>query len=314
MINSKQQTAHQYLLHKGFKPADTENHETIKKFNADNMLYELTACLTVTWHEEMQTLYNIIDGFLCLANFYPDGTVSWFIVRPAGKKQFLQHIVDALYIISIDAGLESLHIWGIEERFLGEYRHIKGYRMETGYSDAMSEYVYSADSLLDLRGSANEEKRRQLRKFINKSNITLLPITKENVGICIDIENQWCNSQDCSLCRSFAGCSKNTLEIMACLFDDSVYKGVLGYIDGVPAGYSIFENVNEDISYFYFVKTTVSNFSVYLYYTCVQHYMHNAVKINLGADLGIQGLRLFKKRLGMYELQKKYICVFTKEG
>jgi len=313
MINAEQQKVHTCLLENGFVPVDTESHATLKDFNGANRLYEMTACLTVIWADELSTLYKIIDGFLCIANFYSDGKFSFSVDRPAAPHD-LKHIVDILYCLSLKAGLETLPIWLIEERFLDDYRRLSGYRMKAEYSDAMSEYVYSTESLLDLDGKVNRNKRRQLEKFLDKPNVSVQTITRENVKVCLDIENEWCALQDCDLCRSFAGCSKKTAETMVDIFDGSVYQGVLGYVDGTPAGYSIFEKASEELAYGHVAKTAMPNFSVYLYYTAVQHHLGNVKYINLGADLGIEGLRLFKQRLGAYELWKKYLCTFTKEG
>ena len=303
------------LLDNNFVPVNAESHIVIKNFNADNLLYEMTACLIVTWSDQYQSLYKIIDGFLCIANFYPNGEFAFLIARPSAAQCCnIQYVIDKLYIISANAGLNALYIREIEERFLEGFRQIKGYRMECMYNNDMSEYVFSAESLLNLCGRVNEEKRRQIRKFADKPNISFQPVTKANFGLCVEIEKKWCDMHDCDLCRSYVGCAKKTPEIMAEIFDASVYRGFLGYIDGIPAGYVIFEKYSEDIAYFYFAKTTVSNFSVFLYYNAVQRYLSTVKRINLGADVGKQGMRLFKKRLGAYEHQKKYVCIFTKEG
>jgi hypothetical protein len=315
MLNAVQKKMHTYLLDNGFIPADINSHDAIKSFNADNYLYDLTACLTVTWHDEMKSLYKIVDGFLCTANFYSDKDFCFFVTWSANcSGSSLQQVVDFLYEKSIEMGLDSLKIWIIEERFLDAYRQLEGYCLELIHDDNMNEYVFTAENLLDLNGSVNEEKRRQLRKFMDNPNVSLQPMTKDNVALCLEIEKAWCSRQDCDLCRSFAGCSKKTLEAMLDIFDGSVYQGILGYIEGNLAGYIVYEKVNEDIAFFYFAKTTVSNFSVYLYYICVQRYMNKAIRINIGADLGIKGLQLFKKRLGVYKLQKKYLCTLVRKG
>lgn len=313
MKNAVQRKVHTYLLENGFINVDKDSHAIIRNFNADNLLYEMTACLTVTWSGEQSTLYKIIDGFLCVANFYPSGDFSYFINRPAAAHD-LQHIVDTLYNITLKAGLNALPVWDIEERFLDDYLCLKGYAVKTEYNDAMSEYVYSAESLLDLHGGINMNKRHQVGKFIDKPNITVQTITRENINLCLDIENQWCSLRDCSLCESFAGCSKKTMEIMSGIFDNSVYRGILGYVDGTLAGYLIFEKTNEYLAYIHFVKAVIPNFSVYLYYFAAQRFLNDVRQINNGADLGNQGLRLFKRRLGVHELLKKYLCTFTKEG
>ena len=311
-MKAKQEKIYNCLYNKGFLPADKESHEIIKNFNSNNLLYELTPCLIVTWSIELNILYRIIDGFLCIANFYPDESFSFYIIRPK-EKHNLQHIVDILYSISLEAGLDTLTIWNIEERFLNDYIKLGGYRTETRYDDSFSEYVYSSDSMLNLKGGENAEKRYQLRKFYNKSNIFLEPITKKNVNLCIDIENKWCFTQNCDLCRSFVGCSKKSIEVMIDIFDDDIYQGYFGIIDRKPAGYIIFEKYNNELAYIYFIKTIVSNFSIYLYYYIVENCLKSIKQINNGADLGKKGLQLFKKRLGSHLLLKKYECSFTRE-
>ena len=312
-MNATQQRIHTYLLETGFVPADKESHATIWNFNADNLLYEMTACLTVTWSGEQSILYKIIDNFLCVANFHPDGEFSFFVNRPAARHN-LQLIVDTLYDISLKAGLKALPIWDIEERFLDDYRCLKGYAMKYEYNDTMSEYVYNTEELLDLNGETHYYKRKRIKMFLDKPNVSVESITKDNINLCLEIEKQWCSLQDCNLCGAFAGCSKKTLEIMIDIFDDFIYHGIIGYVDGIPAGYLFFEKVNEEIAYVHFVKAAIPNFSVFLYYTAVQRYLYNVKKINNGADLGKEGLRLFKKQLGAHELIKKYLCAFTKEG
>jgi len=313
MMNNVQEKAHTYLIGCGFVPADKESHAVIRNFNADNLLYEMTACLTVTWSDEFNTLYKIIDGFLCNVNFYSDGEISFSIRLPPAPNN-LQHIIDTLYGMSQKAGLEKLLVWAVEERFLDDYRRLKGYRVEIGYDEAISEYVYSADSLLDLKGEKNYCKRKRLKMFFDKPNVTTQSITKENVKLCLEIEDRWCGLQDCVVCKSFVGCSKKSLEIMIDIFDDTVYRGIFGMLDGIPAGYLIFEKASDRIAYIHFAKASMPNFNVYLYYITAQCYLNNVECINNGADLGIPGLRVFKHGLGMYELQKKYHCTFVKEG
>jgi len=313
MISVEQQKVHTCLLESGFVPVDTESHAALRNFRGANRLYEMTPCLTVVWSGELNTLYKIADGFLCLANFYHDERFSFSVDRPAAPHD-LQHIVDALHGISIKAGLGVLPIECVEERFLDDYRHLSGYCIKVECCDASSEYVYNAQELLDLAGEANYYKRKRLKMFLDKPNVSVQAITRENAALCLDIENQWCLLQDCELCRSFVGCSKKTAEIMINIFDGSVYQGILGYVDGIPAGYLIFEKANEDLAYIHFVKATIPNFGIYLYYITVQCYLGNVRQINNGADLGMEGLRLFKRGLGPHTLQKKFLCTFTKEG
>jgi len=312
-MNNVQEKAYACLLGCGFAPANKESHAVIRNFNADNLFCEMTACSTVTWSDALNTLYKIIAGSLCNVDFYPDGEISFSIRRPSAPHD-LQHIVDTLYDISLKAGLENLPVWTVEERFLDDYRRLKGYRMEIGYDDASSEYVYNAESFLELKGKSNRNKRRQVEKYMNETNVSVQTMTKENVKLCLAIDNRWCSLQDCNLCRSFVGCQKKAIEVMIDIFDDSVYRGFFGLVDGVPAGYFIYEKASEELVFLHISKTAIPDFSVCLYYIGVQRYLSTVKYLNMGADLGIPGLRDFKCRLGKHELWKKYHCSFIKRG
>jgi hypothetical protein len=311
-MNEIQQRSYRYFLDNGFIPVKAESHRAIREFNADNRLYEMTASLTVTWSGEFNTLYRIVDGFLCTLSFYRDGEISFCIHRPR-QAHDLKHIVDTLYGLSLKAGLNALVLWAVEERFLEEYKNIQGYQVKAEYSDNLSEYVYSARDLLDLQGEPNYYKRKRLKMFLDKPNISIEAMTRENAGQCLEIEERWCALQDCKSCESFAGCSKKTLEIMIVLFDDHIYRGILGYIDGIPSGYVIFEKAGENLAYIHFAKASLPNFNVYLYYIITQRYLCGMEYINNGADLGKQGLRVFKRGLGNHGLWKKYLCTFIRK-
>ncbi|GHV25303.1 hypothetical protein AGMMS4952_02730 [Spirochaetia bacterium] len=309
-MTEKQKSVHTALCQRGFLPAGAENYQKFKDFQADNLLYEMSVSLTVTWSGIFNTLYRIIDGFFCTVCFYRDGEISFCVRRPKAPHD-LRHIVDTLYNLSAEAGLSSLLIWAVEERFLPEYRNIEGYDMKADYSDTMSEYVYTTADLLELRGEVNYYKRKRLKEFLNKPNVSVRDITKENVRVCLDIEDVWCGCQDCPLCESFAGCSKKTLKIMTEIFDGTRYQGILCDVDGVPAGYAIWEKASDNLAYMHFAKAGIPNLNTYLYYIVTQNYLSSVTQINNGADLGKQGLRIFKKGLGKHTLWRKYLCEFT---
>jgi hypothetical protein len=311
-MNLTQGKLHKYLLENGFVTAGIENYTVVKNFNADNQLNELTVCSIVTWSGELNTLYKIINGFLCIANFYAAGEISFSVIRSTAG-DCLQNVVDTLYDLSINAGLDNLPVWFIEERFLEDYRSLKGYIVDTVCTEDIYEYIFNTDSLLNLDGRANKERRRLLRRFSENSNVSVKPITKENISLCLGIDEKWCNSQDCDQCRAFVACSKNALKIMINIFDDSVYQGVLGFIDDLPVSYLIFEKAGDDIAYFHYSKTIVPNFCYYIYYTTIKHYLYNIKKVNFGIDLGNQGLRFYKRNLGEYEFLRSYICTLIRE-
>jgi hypothetical protein len=276
---------------------------------------ETTATTSTIWGFAFNALCKIIQSYLCSVWFYQNGAIYIIVQKPAPNAECsVQEIVDTLYEICRLAGMPALYIWAIEERFLKEYMAVKGYDIASEYSDDWSEYTYRKDDLLELSGGVNLNKRTRLKKFINATNISLQPLTVENIKICLDIEEEWCSHQDCEQCGAFAGCAKTSLEIMIDIFDRSIYDGVLAYIDDAPVAYAIWEKTNKKIAFIYFAKSNVSDFNVYLYYTMVKMHFSDVEYINVGHDMGKQGLRTFKKHLSAYKLLCKYLCTFTKAG
>ena len=114
------------LLQNGFAAADAQSHPIIKDYRIDSLLYDMTPCVIVIWSDEYHALYKFINGFLCFIQFYPDGEWGFLIASPASEQSpsklycgdNLQRIVDTLYDLSLKAGLDTLYLREIEERFL----------------------------------------------------------------------------------------------------------------------------------------------------------------------------------------------------
>ncbi|MDR1904736.1 MAG: hypothetical protein LBQ88_20920 [Treponema sp.] len=317
-MTERQNRAYEYLLSEGFLPVGRESHSLFRRYydEGDNMLQEMTAmiCTTATAFA-FTAVYKIVYEYLCSVWFYQDGEIYFNVQWPSERPEHsLAQVVDALYGISLGAGYPSLRIATIEERFLKRYEAVKGYAVSAGYNDNYSEYAYRTADLLELSGGVNLNKRNRLKKFFNKENVSVRPMTKENVRLCFEIEEKWCGRQDCAYCESFIGCEKKALGLISDIFDDTAYKGVFGYIDDVPEGYAIYEKKNAKVAFLFFGKANVSDLFVYLIYMMVKLYLSDVEYLNTGYDMGKAGLRTFKKHLSVHELWRKYLCIFTKTG
>jgi hypothetical protein len=311
-----QKKAYAYFQKEGFLPVGKESYSLFKKYDHDDVrLHETSATVSTIWAFAYNAIYKVVGGYLCSVWFYRGGEVYVIVQHPRETRDFsLQDVVDTLYGFAAGAGLPSLHIWAVEERFLAEYLAVKGYEITSGYSDDWSEYAYRIGDLLELSGGVNLNKRNRLKKFLNRQDISLLPIDAGNIRTCLEIEDQWCRRQDCEYCGSFTGCARKSLEAMIGIFDSGVYGGIFGCIDNVPAGYAIWEKRSKKVAFLYFAKANVADFNVYLYYILAKAYLSGTEYLNIGHDMGKPGLRTFKKHLSSHELWRKYLCVFTKAG
>jgi hypothetical protein len=139
------------------------------------------------------------------------------------------------------------------------------------------------------------------------------PMTNENAGLCLEIQNEWCRDKDCAICESFIGCEKKALEIMVDVFDERLHKGLFLYSGDVPVGYGIGELLTSKVAVIYYGKSSVNDYLFYIVYTLTKIFFSGVEYINLDSDVGNKGIRIFKTHLGVYELWRKYICTFTRK-
>jgi hypothetical protein len=309
---------HEYFTQNGFLPVGRDAYPIFKDFKSDSVLIDMTPTLINTWGVPLNTVYKNILGHICIVWFcdgspFHNGTPIYFTLqRPSGGSS-LQEIVDTLYDLVTKAGLSFLPIESIDESFLGDYSKVKGYNIKTEYTDDHSEYLYSTKNIIELEGSAHRKKRSRLAKYLKRTDIELVPITKENVNKCLTLQEEWCGQRECSFCSSFAGCEKKALEVMVDIFNSNYYGGALGYIEGKLVGYLIWDIKNKDVSYMYFGKSIVQDFFAYIVYMTTKTYLYNIDSFNFSEDMGNLGVRSFKQHLGEYTLLKKYLCEFSKQ-
>jgi hypothetical protein len=314
MRTEGQNRAFEYLLKEGFSPVNGEAYPLFKSYDQGNSLLEISAVTSITWAFEFNAVYKVIEGYLCSVWFYPEGTVYFCLQSAGGNGIPRQSIIDTLYGLSLGAGLPFLRIAVIEERALKEYQELEAYDIKSEYNDDYSEYAYRTRDILEWSGSINFYKRKRLKKCFEVPDISLAPMTRENIQVCFEIEEEWCRRQDCAYCGSFFGCEKKALENMAGIFDEGIHTGLFLYHRDNPAGYIICEKISEKLAFLYFGKVNLDDFFLYLIYMTVKTYFSEIEYLNIGHDMGKAGLRTFKKHLSAHELWRKYTCAFVKAG
>ncbi|MDR2072900.1 MAG: phosphatidylglycerol lysyltransferase domain-containing protein [Spirochaetaceae bacterium] len=275
------------------------------------MFQEMSATIIVSWSFVYNGLYKIIQGYLCSVYFYEGKPVYFALHRPEQTPAYpLDQIIDILYDLSMEAGLSFLQIKFIADSFIADYQNLSGYTIKIESFEADSEYVYRTADLANLLGRDNYKKRSRIKKFLaREDDITLIPITRENIHICLEIEHRWCRDKDCTYCASFSGCEKKAMEIMADIFDEQIYYGLIGFYEGAASGYVICEKRDPQLSCMYFGKATVSDFFMYLIYKLATGYLADCTYMNMNEDMGNLGLRSFKRELSAYELWRKNSCI-----
>jgi hypothetical protein len=303
-----------FFLQKGFLPVTKESISLFRRYDdPESMAMENTAVIITVWGGPLGVLYKVIGGFLCFLAAVEGVPVHFEIRPPAGKaRRSLEQCIAILYGLAGEAGLPSLCIAAVEERFLPFYASLSGFNVHTEYSDDHSEYIYKIKDILELAGTANFYKRKRIKQYAGDEKVTIEEIDENNIRECFTVQETWCAARDCSFCASFAGCEKKALEYMVSLFDKTLYQGVLCRYDGNPEGYALWECRGTRTAFVYFAQANRPNLNVYLYYEFVKSRLFAMEYLNVNEDMGNMGLRQFKSHLSAHTLLRKYNCILKK--
>ena len=311
-MNDQHNKAYNIFLNEGFSVLDNESYRILQKYKYYSRLQEKTITTYVVWQDCLFGLYKIIDQCLCSVFFHEQQEIYWTIQRPNENSTCpLQPILSTLVKLCKKAGITTLSIKLIDQHLLSEYMAVQNPIIQIIYDIDSSEYIYTRDNLIKLNGTSNYYKRKRVKKYINRKDISIQLMTKENVNLCLEIENQWCSRQDCSYCYSFFGCEKKAIEIITDIYSEEIHKGLLLFNEEKPVGYIICEQLSSKVSFLYFGKSTLEDGFVYLIYTMYKDYLTEVQYMNFNEDMGHPGLRKFKKLLSPYELWHKYFISYS---
>ena len=311
-MNDAQIKIHNIFINEGFLSLDKYSYKLLQKYRQFSLLQEKTITAYVVWQDSLFGLYKIIDDCLCSVFFPEQQEIYWTIHRPNEDSTCpLQPIISALVILCEKAGLTTLHIRFIDQHLLDEYRAVENPILDIKYNIDSSEYIYTRDNLLNLNGTANYYKRKRIKKYINRQDISVQLLTKENVNLCMVVEEEWCKNHDCLYCSSFYGCEKKAIKTIVDIFNEEIHIGLLMFNMEKPVGYIICEQLNNKVSFLYFGKSALDDGFVYLIYIMYRDYLKEVQYMNFNEDMGHQGLRRFKKLLSPYELWHKHNVTYS---
>jgi hypothetical protein len=145
------------------------------------------------------------------------------------------------------------------------------------------------------------------------TDLSFVPVNKDNFFLCREVEKTWCAEHDCVYCRSFYGCEKEALELMAEIFDEKRHFGLVAVAEGRSAGYVICQKMSETLAFLYFGKGNLPQLYAHLIHKTFDEYIHTEY-MNISDDLGMKGLRIFKKELSKHELWPRYGCIYSRSS
>lgn len=187
----------------------------------------------------------------------------------------------------------------IVRRFQGRIKNIT-------YDETQSDYIYKISDFTNLSGNLNRHKREQYNSFVNNNNYSYYEITKENKNECIEICEKWCKRKDCALCEYT--CELNIIKEIVNNLDFYPVKGGIITIDNEPSAFFIGEILGDCVMGYHQKTATpfVKGLGCAIYIEAMKNTFSECTYFNMGPDLGIDGLKQFKRMIKPYTLVDKY--------
>ena len=227
----------------------------------------------LAWQDVCAAEYRIEEDYLCI-RIYDRIEKKSYLYMPLGmySGESFQRLIDKLYGENRKNG-EELLFRDVREEEIFWYRGLSGYRVRISSNEAYSDYIYRREELEQAFEKPGE--RYNKRYFIRNYQPSVRHTEILDVSSCRDIVNRaFCRYHQCPSCTN--GCLKDTIQgdTFVFLFKKNCrgYRGLDEYLQT-----ELLKELPEHVRY-----------------------------INYTEDMGVEGLRNYKRRLAPYYLKTRY--------
>jgi len=174
------------------------------------------------------------------------------------------------------------------------------------------DYVYERDALTSLSGNKLRQKRRWLKKFLDKYEYDFHLISEEFIEVCRQLQIQWCDMNECMGNPDLMEEQKAIDEALD-HYLKLKFRGGLLCIEEKCVGYTFGELLNPNTVVIHVEKA--NKFYEGAYQAINNFFLKNCCEnvkfINREQDLGDPGLRQAKSSYNPHHMVKKFIIYRT---
>lgn len=272
---------------------------------------ELTFTNLFAWRYFYRFKYSEINGLLCIIAIPCKGEP--YALIPLGELS--QDIFDTTY----NTIQEYFKVKGWRPLFRkvskSELVYFKKYinsEEDIIYDLDNSDYLYSTNDLISLKGKKYDGKRNHLNKFKKNNEYSYVPLDCSLIGECSRIMEEWCKSKNCD-CQEGDYCERyanleilNNYKYLGC-------KGALINVNGRFEAFSVGEMMNATTAVIHIEKadTKIEGLYPFINQQFCEREWHDSQFVNREQDLGIEGMRKAKLSYNPVAMIEKY-TVYTK--
>jgi len=278
-----------------FKPITIEDKERITSFTLTSkyMNCDFAFANMCSWQFYYDSEYAIQDNFLFI-RFLLEAREQKSYMFPVGEED-ISHAISILEKEAQNDG-HRLCISGItpeaKEQLSNLYPEGFRYIAERDYFD----YIYSRDDLQFLKGKKYQPKRNHINKFKKLYHYTYVPIEREMIPRCLDLEYKWYQANKTNADIEDLRHENQSMIFALNHFDDLELTGGAIMINDEIIAFTYGSPVNKDTFAVHVEKADIQYEGIFslINQEFISHLPEQYQYINREEDLGIPGLRQSK--------------------
>lgn len=258
------------------------------------------------WRKLYNFRYAELHDHLCIVTVPLDGEPYAMLPIGSCEKPELEAILKELVEYFNSKGW-TFKLKRVEESKLDKLRAVSNFELDFQIDRDNSDYLYTASSLISLKGKKYDGKRNHINKFKKNYSYEYKLIGANEIEDCGVILEKWCAEHICDEHSDFDCEKKANYEVLK-NFEKLGVKGAIIYVDGEPEAFSVGEMLNDNTAVIHIEKanSTVNGLYTFINQQFCTNEWGNCEFINREQDLGIEGLRKAKLSYNPAALINKY--------
>lgn len=274
-----------------FKPLSLEDRDQISSIFHRNppVTSELTFTNLFMWRNHFSYKWCLSGESLLIIGEPASGRP--FALPPIGPDDLtpaLNHLLSFLKNLT-----PSPQIHRVPETLADRYASALSLAVEK--DRANSDYVYRAESLINLPGRKLHRKRNHLKQFRSRYSYRYEPLNSDRIEACLELEERWCSLRKCHENEALLSEEQAIRDVLV-HYSELHCQGAAILVEGKVVAFSLGEPLNSSTAVIHIEKANPGFPGSYAVIN--QEFCQNAwsefMYINREQDLGDSGLRQAK--------------------
>lgn len=222
----------------------------------------------------------------------------------------------ALSLMIADAGEREagFRMWGMTKTQTEQMEAAMPHTFTFTLERAGSDYIYSTDDLINLKGRKFEKKRNHLARFRRTYSYNYEEVSSANIADCISIAQEWRSANPAPDERNIT-IENSAIDIALDNFEQLGLVGGLLRIGGKPVAFTVGEEINASTFLLHFEKALGDYDGLYaaINQEFAAKHLGQYKYVNREEDMGVEGLRKAKLSYNPVILLDKFSAVLKEQ-